>query len=141
MILAKRLPGNAAWMGLSLLLALLPLGARAMSTTTVQGTLYRADGSIAKGTLLLSWPTFTTASNEAVASGNKTVVIGSNGWVSVALASNYGASPDGTLHCRASSFRRHNEYRVLAGTGNYDRGNCGSPDPDYASLYRGTVGE
>ena len=98
MKLAKRLPGNAAWMGLSLLLALLPLGARGMSTTTVQGTLYRADGGIAKGTLLLSWPTFTTASNEAVASGSKTVLIGSNGWVSVALASNYGASPDGTFY-------------------------------------------
>ncbi len=98
MKLAKKLPGSAAWVGLSLLLALLPLAARAMSTTTVQGTLYRADGGVAKGTLLLSWPTFTTASNEAVASGSKTVVIGSDGWVSVALVSNYGASPDGTYY-------------------------------------------
>ena len=48
--------------------------------------------------MLLSWPTFTTASNEAVASGSKTIVIGNDGWVSVALASNYGASPDGTYY-------------------------------------------
>jgi hypothetical protein len=98
MKLAKRLPGNAAWMGLSLLLALLPLTARAISTTTVQGTLYRADGGIAEGTVLLSWPAFTTAANEAVAAGSKTIAIGSDGWVSVALASNYGATPDGTYY-------------------------------------------
>ena len=44
MRMAKRMPGVAAWMGLSLLLALIPRGACAMTTVTVQGTVYRADG-------------------------------------------------------------------------------------------------
>jgi len=35
--------------------------AQAPSTTTVQGTVYLANGSAGSGTLVLSWPAFTTA--------------------------------------------------------------------------------
>ncbi len=98
MTLVKRLPGVSAWLGLGLLLAFLPHGALGLITGRVQGTVYRADGSVATGTLLLSWPAFTTSADEAVASGHKTVRIGDDGWVAVSLAPNAGASPDGTYY-------------------------------------------
>jgi len=52
---------------MALALGLAMRAAAQLSTTTVQGTIYRADGSPASGTLLVSWPAFTTAQNQAVA--------------------------------------------------------------------------
>jgi hypothetical protein len=69
-----------------------------VSTTTVQGTVYRADGSPATGTLLVSWPAFTTANNLAVAAGTSTVNIGSDGFVTLSLAPNLGAYPAGSYY-------------------------------------------
>lgn len=69
-----------------------------VATTNVQGTLYRADGTAATGTLLVSWPTFTTALNQSVAAGSVSETIGSNGFVSLNLAPNAGASPAGTYY-------------------------------------------
>lgn len=69
-----------------------------VTTTDVQGTVYRADGSAASGTLLVSWPSFSTALNQSVAAGSISTAIGANGYVSLALASNAGASPAGTYY-------------------------------------------
>lgn len=69
-----------------------------ITTTDVQGTVYRADGSTASGTLLVSWPAFSTALNQSVAAGSISTTIGSNGYVSLNLASNAGASPAGTYY-------------------------------------------
>ena len=50
--------------GLILMAALLlPHASAQVATTTVQGTVYLADGSLANGTLLVSWPAFSTAAN------------------------------------------------------------------------------
>lgn len=68
------------------------------ATTTVSDVVYRADGLPAGGTLLISWPTFTTAAGSAVTAGTKTVMLGTQGALSVALAANAGASPAGTLY-------------------------------------------
>src|ERR1700689_3524851 len=38
--------------------------AQAVSTTTVQGTVYLANGQPGAGTLLISWPSFTTAAGQ-----------------------------------------------------------------------------
>jgi hypothetical protein len=38
--------------------------AQAISTTTVQGTVYLANGQVGSGTLNVSWPTFTTANGQ-----------------------------------------------------------------------------
>ena len=38
--------------------------AQSVSTTTVQGAVYLANGSPGSGTLHLSWPAFTTASSQ-----------------------------------------------------------------------------
>ena len=67
--------------------------AQAVSTTTVQDTVYRADGTVASGTLIVSWPAFTTAAKAAIAAGTITVPIGANGAVTVNLAPYAGALP------------------------------------------------
>jgi hypothetical protein len=67
--------------------------AQAPPTTTVSDTVYRADGNPAGGTLLISWPTFITPAGQAVAAGNKSVVLGAQGALSVALVSNINATP------------------------------------------------
>src|SRR5580658_729556 len=73
-------------------------GAQAISTTTVQGTVYLANGQVGSGTLVLSWPAFTTASGQSVAADSTTVTIASNGSVSVNLAPNLGATPAGLYY-------------------------------------------
>lgn len=72
--------------------------AQTVSTTTVQGTVYLADGLPGSGTALVSWPSFTTAANQLVAAGQTTVTIGSDGFMSVNLAPNLGASPAGLFY-------------------------------------------
>jgi len=84
-----------------LIFALLPPAsshAAAPATTTVSDTVYRADGTPATGTLVISWTAFTTADGKAVPAGRKTVKIGSDGAVSIALAPNLGASPEGAYY-------------------------------------------
>jgi hypothetical protein len=72
--------------------------AQAMSTTTVQGTLYMANGQSGSGTLMVSWPSFTTAGGQAMVAGNTTVAVGSYGFVNVKLTPNVGASPAGLYY-------------------------------------------
>jgi len=69
-----------------------------ITTTTVQGVVYRADGSPATGTLIVNWPAFSTANNQAVAAGSTTVTIGQDGFVSMNLAPNAGAAPAGSYY-------------------------------------------
>lgn len=90
---------HAVLLALAIVAALIPLrGAAQMSTTTVQGTIYRADGSAAAGTVLISWPAFTTPQNQAVAAGNLSATIGANGFLSVNLTPNAGALPSGSYY-------------------------------------------
>lgn len=69
-----------------------------ISTTTVQGTVYRADGTTASGTLLIRWSGFTTPQNQAVAAGTLSAAIGADGFVSVNLIPNAGALPAGSYY-------------------------------------------
>ena len=73
-------------------------GAQSFSTTTVQGTMYLANGQAASGTLRVSWPAFTTANGQAVASGSSTQTIAPDGFVSLNLAPNLGATPAGLFY-------------------------------------------
>jgi hypothetical protein len=82
-----------AWLALALVAL-----AQSVSTTTVQGTVYRANGSSGSGTVQISWPAFTTAANQAVAAGKITASIGADGFVSVNLAPNLGSSPAGLYY-------------------------------------------
>ena len=69
-----------------------------VATTTVTGTVYRADGTAATGSLEVSWPAFETMNGQAVAAGSMQVTLGSDGYASVNLAPNAGASPAGSYY-------------------------------------------
>ena len=93
------------WMGLCLtVMALMGMAlpgvacAQAVSTTTVQGTVYLANGQAGAGTLDVSWPAFTTANGQAIAAGRISATIGQDGFVSVNLAPNMGATPAGLYY-------------------------------------------
>ena len=80
------------------LLLLVAMQGHAIETTNVQGIVYRADGTVAQGTLLVSWPSFTAADGSAVAAGNTTATIAPDGSVKMVLAPNAGANPQGTYY-------------------------------------------
>ena len=72
--------------------------AQGPALTTVNGIIYRADGSPAGGTVLISWPSFQTAAGDTVAAGNLAVTIGPAGVFTKQLAPTVGASPAGTYY-------------------------------------------
>src|SRR5260370_2455681 len=74
------------------------LQAQGPALTTVSGTVYRADGPTASGTVLISWPSFQTAEGDAVAAGNLSVTIGPLGAFTAQLVPKVGASPAGTYY-------------------------------------------
>ncbi len=74
------------------------LHAQGPSLTTISDTVYRADGTAATGTVLISWPSFQTAEGDAVAAGNLAVTIGPLGAFTAQLVPNVGASPAGTYY-------------------------------------------
>ena len=90
---AIRLGISFAWLSMSV-----SASAQGMTTTTVQGTVYVANGRTGSGTLQVSWPAFTTAGNQAVTAGRTNVTIGADGYVSVKLAPNLGSTPAGLYY-------------------------------------------
>src|SRR5579863_8238951 len=86
----------AGW--LFLLLLAVVASAQTIPTTTISDIVYRADGSPAGGTLLISWPEFTTAAQGAVAAGNTSVTLGAGGALSVGLVANANATPANTVY-------------------------------------------
>jgi hypothetical protein len=89
------------WATISVVIILtLPTTLRAQgpALTTVSDTVYRADGSAASGTALISWPSFQTAEGDAVAAGNLSVTLGPAGLFTAQLVPNVGASPSGTYY-------------------------------------------
>ena len=82
----------------ALIMFALPMHATDPNRTVVADTLYRADGSTAKGTILISWPAFSTADGKPVAAGTLSVKIGSNGSVNIPLIPTQGASPTGIAY-------------------------------------------
>jgi hypothetical protein len=69
-----------------------------VSTTTVQGTVYLANGQPGTGTVVVSWPSFTTSSGQLVTADSMTVTIATDGYLSVSLAPNLGATPAGQYY-------------------------------------------
>jgi trimeric autotransporter adhesin len=80
------------------LLGICSSAAAQVATTTIQDTVYEADGTPASGTVVVTWPTFTTAAGQAVAAGNTSATIGPNGALSLALTPNANATPTGTYY-------------------------------------------
>jgi len=67
-------------------------------TTTVQDTVYRADGTPASGSVIVSWNAFTTAGGSAVPAGSTTATIGAGGVLTIALTPNAGSTPMGSYY-------------------------------------------
>ncbi len=72
--------------------------AQSPATTLVNDIVYRADGTPAGGTLLISWPAFTSADQKPVAAGTMSVTVGAGGTVKLNLVPNQGATPSGTYY-------------------------------------------
>lgn len=72
--------------------------AQGVTTTTVQGTVYLADGQPGSGTVLVRWPSFTTAGGALIAAGKTTATIGADGSVSISLVPNLGSTPAGLFY-------------------------------------------
>jgi trimeric autotransporter adhesin len=66
-------------------------------TTQITDTIYRANGTPASGTVLVSWSAFTNAQGESVPAGSASATI-TAGALSIALAPNSGATPMGTYY-------------------------------------------
>ena len=64
----------------------------------ISDTVYRADGSPARGTVLISWQAFTTSAGQAVSPGSLLVTLDSSGGFNASLAPNTGAQPAGTYY-------------------------------------------
>ena len=67
-------------------------------TTTIEDTVYYANGTPAQGTIVVSWNAFTTANGAAIAAGNTTVTLGTGGALNIALAPNLGSTPMGNFY-------------------------------------------
>ena len=91
-------PANLVKPGVAAARAALATPQSGPTLTSVVGTVYRADGSTAQGVLVITWPTFVTASGAAVSEGTLDVTLGTNGALSVALAPNAGANPPGVYY-------------------------------------------
>src|SRR5271166_2757177 len=95
-----------------------PAGGPAM--TQVADTVYRADGAPATGTVLISWPAFTTADGKAVAAGSLSVHLGNGGTFAASLAPNTGAQPAGVYYrvvYQLTGQEPSSEYWVVPATG------------------------
>jgi len=88
--------GVAGWMTMAANPAEAQASASATSeliaTTQVTDTVYLADGTLASGTVLVSWGAFTTAAGQAVPAGSTSTTI-TNGVLSLALTPNGGGTP------------------------------------------------
>lgn len=71
--------------------------AQTPALTTVKDTVYKSDGSLAAGTVVITWPAFNTADAKPVFGGTKTVPL-TNGALAVALVPNAGGTPSGTSY-------------------------------------------
>ena len=69
-----------------------------VQVSPISDTVYYANGAAASGTVLVSWPAFTTATGLSVPKGSTAVVLGAGGQLRVSLAPNAGASPVGTYY-------------------------------------------
>ena len=106
--------------------------AQGPTLTTVSDTVFRADGSPAAGTILISWPPFTTAGGATVAAGNTNVPLGTNGSFTAQLAPNAGANPAGTVYTVT--------YQLTDGTVKTENWSIGTTSPETISRVRTLAG-
>ena len=87
------------WIFISLLLAVSAAAGFAQAPTTqIADTIYHADGTSAAGSLVISWPGFTTVGDTAIPAGNTSATIGTGGALSVNLVPNSNSTPMGSYY-------------------------------------------
>ena len=69
-----------------------------VATTTVQDTVYSANGSPVQGTVVVRWGAFTTADGTSVPEGSTAATIGTGGALSLQLVPDAGATPIGSYY-------------------------------------------
>lgn len=114
------------------MLAGVPCTAQTPALTTVSDTVYRADGTPASGTLLISWPPFSTADGHAVAAGSASVALGASGTFTVQLAPNAGATPSGVAYSVV--------YQLSDGTVKTENWSVGANSPESIAQVRTAMG-
>ena len=82
---------SKSWILIGVLLAAFTAAHAQIVTTQVADAIYRADGTPATGTALISWPAFTTSNGDAIPAGSTSAVIAAGGALSVQLIPNAGA--------------------------------------------------
>ena len=88
-----------SWMLIGVLLTVMTVaGVAQVATTQVADTIYHADGTVATGTVLISWPAFTTSNGDSIPSGSTSAVIAAGGALSVQLIPNAGSTPIGSYY-------------------------------------------
>ena len=73
-------------------------GTATIATTAISDTVFRADGTAASGTVLISWPAFTNVYGANVPAGSTSVVLGAGGALNVNLVPNAGSTPIGSYY-------------------------------------------
>jgi hypothetical protein len=88
-----------SWILIGVLLTVVTVaGVAQVATTHVADTIYHADGTVATGTVLISWPAFTTSNGDSIPSGSTSAVIAAGGALSVQLIPNAGSTPIGSYY-------------------------------------------
>ena len=108
------------------------VAAQGPALTTISDTVFRANGEPASGTLLISWPAFTTADNHSVAAGNLSILLGPGGSFAAQLAPNAGATPAGTTYTVT--------YQLTDGTVKAENWSVGTTSPETISQVRTLLG-
>ena len=98
------------WSGVSA-----PVALADPATTRVSDIVYRADGSVASGVVLISWPAFTAVDGTPVAGGSTNVALGNDGSLNVDLIPNAGAAAYYTAVFQLDDMVR-TEYWVVGAT-------------------------
>ena len=75
----------------------IPLLAQAPAVTLIRDTVYKSDGSLASGSVVITWPSFISADRKPVFGGSKTISL-NNGALSVSLVPTSGATPSGVSY-------------------------------------------
>ena len=70
----------------------------AIALTPVTDTIYHADGTPATGSVLISWPAFSTSAGRTIAAGSTSATIGAGGALGVSLVANAGSTPMGSYY-------------------------------------------
>ena len=121
-----RVTNNRPWGRFSCVLLWLVLacsmGLASATLTTISDVVYRADGSFAKGTVVITWPAFTTSDSRAIAAGSLSVAIGAGGQLTVALVPNAGSTPSGTYYKVVYKLDQAVAEREIVGPGKFRDG-------------------